>query len=317
MTQIVKIPIDKLESDPSQPRQKFYEDELKELAQNIKSEGVINPIEIDDNNIIITGERRWRAAKMAGLTVVPCFVNKISPPRERFKHQLSENIHHNTMSDLDTAMALDKVLKDYGLVSPGDSKTGSGGRNDKGVSWLSEELGKSRGYIDEKLELLGETEEFKKAVEEKEVTPTMVRAIKRTPDKFKNAMRNKILKKEFGSRDVALEMAEALEERPDKAKELFRQDYSKMNTSEAIRKVREIAPGIIEASKQNLEEQLSSGKDVIECSKQLRSVLSYRPITEISKVNIPIVVMALAQLKETIDKYIDGQEVPKVIDLSQ
>lgn len=314
MTQIIKVPIDKLEPDQKQPRQKFHEDELAGLAQNIKSEGIINPIEIDSKNVIITGERRWRAARLAGLTVVPCFVNDITPERDRFKHQVSENIHHNTMSELDTAKALDKVLKDYSLLSPGGSKKGSGGSNDKGVTWLSGELGKSRSFIEEKLDLLAETKEFKVAVENKEVTPTMVRAIKRAPDKFKEVIRGKILRKEFNSRDTAIEVAEALDERPDKAKELLEEDYSSMNTSQAIRRVREIAPGIVEASRESLNVQLNSGKDIIDAARALRTLLTGTPATELSKVNLPIVLMSLTQLSESIEKYMDGQDIPEIIE---
>jgi ParB family transcriptional regulator, chromosome partitioning protein len=313
MTQIIKVPIDKLTPDPTQPRQRIYEEEIVDLAKNIENEGIINPIEVDSSNVIITGERRWRAAKLAGLTTVPCFVNDINPPRDRFKHQLSENIHHNTMSDLDTAIALDKVLKDYGLVCAAHSKKGSGGKNDKGVFWLSEQLGKSRKYIDLKLALLDEPEDFQKAVNDREVSFSMVEVTRRCPDKFKKAVRGKIINQEFGSRTVGRELVAALEERPDKAAELLKEDYSNVSTAKAVERIRKIAPGIIEASKEGLDKQLDSGKEITEACRGLRTLLAETPVLEVSKVNLPVVMMALAQLKEKVDQYMEGQEVPLVL----
>ena len=312
MTQINKVPIDQIEPDKNQPRQKFYDEEIAELAQNIKSEGIINPIEIDENNVIITGERRWRAAKMAGLTVVPCFVNSLSG-KERYKHQLSENIHQNTMNDLDTAAALDKVLKDYKRMPPGGT-LGGVQPSDKGVSWLSSELGKSRGYIEEKLDLLAETKEFKKAVKDRKISPTMVRAIKRTPEEFKEAVRKKVLDNEFNSRDTALEVAQALDERPDKAKELLETDYSNLNTSEAIRKVREIAPGMAEAVEQSWDESIADSKEIEAAIKTLRTLMVDKPLKTYPVMDIPTIAMHLTQLKADITDYIKDQEVNEIIE---
>ena len=69
--EIIEIEIDKIKPDKDQPRTSMDELELKEMAQSIVTQGVINPIEVDNDMVIITGERRWRAAKIAGLKVVP------------------------------------------------------------------------------------------------------------------------------------------------------------------------------------------------------------------------------------------------------
>ena len=120
---IIELPIDSIKPDKNQPRTIIKEEEIKELAQNIKNHGLINPVEIDSHKIIITGERRWRACKMAGLTTVRCIENDIDP-KQRFVHQLSENLHHNTMTPMDTARALDKVLKELYKDGPGPVQTG-------------------------------------------------------------------------------------------------------------------------------------------------------------------------------------------------
>jgi ParB family transcriptional regulator, chromosome partitioning protein len=312
MTEILQIPLGEIKPDPDQPRQRFNESELEELAANVKSEGVINPIEIDKNNVIITGERRWRAAKIAGLKTVPCFVNELRG-KERFKHQLSENIHHNTMSDLDTAEALDKVLNDYKRVSPGDTPPGGLQPTDAGISWLSKEIGKSRGYILEKLALLQQSNEFKDAIEDGAVPSTMVRAIQRCPGEHRKEFEEKVLLNEFPSRDAALEVATALEKRPDKAEELLREDYSDMNTVEALTLIRTVAPAEKDEAKQALKDEFSNGKEIINQARKLRGVLAKKPITEVSRTNLPLVLMSLAQLLEKINLYIDGQEVPEII----
>jgi len=64
------IEVSKIKPDPNQPRKTFDEDKLKYLAESILSNGLLKPIEIDENNIIIDGERRWRASKIAELKEV-------------------------------------------------------------------------------------------------------------------------------------------------------------------------------------------------------------------------------------------------------
>jgi len=110
--------VDKITPDALQPRKYFDEEALKEMAISIKNEGLINPIDFDENFVIITGERRWRSSKLAGLKEVPVrFLSGLSPDK-RFIRQVQENLHQNTMSAWDTALALDKVRKM--ICSPGE-----------------------------------------------------------------------------------------------------------------------------------------------------------------------------------------------------
>ncbi len=89
---IVNVLLSKIKPDKNQPRQTIDEEHIKEISQSIVTEGVINAIEIDENNVIITGEQRWRAAKLAGLKEVPCKILKITPEL-RFRRQVIENLH--------------------------------------------------------------------------------------------------------------------------------------------------------------------------------------------------------------------------------
>ncbi len=75
---IISIPIEKIKPDVNQPRQYIDEEDLKGMAQSIVTEGIINPIEVDKNFVIVTGERRWRAAKIAGLKSVRAMIIEVS-----------------------------------------------------------------------------------------------------------------------------------------------------------------------------------------------------------------------------------------------
>jgi len=92
---LVTKKVDEIKPDPDQPRKIFDEDEIENLANSIKSQGIINPVEIDEDSMIITGERRWRASKKAGLEEIQCKVYEGLDSIERLERQTIENLHHN------------------------------------------------------------------------------------------------------------------------------------------------------------------------------------------------------------------------------
>lgn len=105
-----EINLDRIAPDPDQPRQTFDEDALEELATSIRQEGVLQPIavryeESSDQYIILHGERRWRAAQIAGLTSVPAIVRDV-PEERRLIHQLMENVVREDLNAVDRAAAL-------------------------------------------------------------------------------------------------------------------------------------------------------------------------------------------------------------------
>jgi len=97
-----------LKPDPNQPRQTWTEkdlEELKELAETFKTCGIIHPIEVDENNVIILGERRWRASKIAGLNKVPIRRQTGLSYSKRFERQLVDDAHRRDLNPLDRAWA--------------------------------------------------------------------------------------------------------------------------------------------------------------------------------------------------------------------
>lgn len=111
---VQNIKITKIEPDKEQPRKRFDEEKLDELANSIKQYGVIQPIIVtlkDDYYQIIAGERRWRAAKKAGLTEIPCLV-RTKTEQENREIALIENIQRENLNPIEKAKGLRRLLDD-------------------------------------------------------------------------------------------------------------------------------------------------------------------------------------------------------------
>lgn len=138
---IWQIPIEKLNPNPKQPRQNFEKGPLDELANSIREKGIIQPILVrkqDDGEFeIIAGERRWRAAQLAGLKEVPA-VLKNSEDREVLELALIENIQRENLNPVEEAEAYEFLIKKYNLT-----------QND-----LAQKVGKERATVANVLRLL-------------------------------------------------------------------------------------------------------------------------------------------------------------------
>lgn len=113
----MEININEIEPNKDQPRKKFDEDSLAELAESIKAHGIIQPLVIRKNGklyTIIAGERRWRAARMAGLKKVPAIVKDYSS-REVMEIALVENIQREDLNPIEEALAYKNLIDEYNL----------------------------------------------------------------------------------------------------------------------------------------------------------------------------------------------------------
>ena len=111
------LPIDKIEPNPDQPRNQFDEDTLQELADSIKQYGMLQPILVtpkDDFYEIIAGERRWRAAKLAGIKDVPIIVKNYTD-QEIVEISLIEYIQRENLNPIEEAMAYKRLLEEFDL----------------------------------------------------------------------------------------------------------------------------------------------------------------------------------------------------------
>ncbi len=112
---VLKLPLDRIYPDPDQPRRTFPEESLEELAASIREQGVLEPIQViatDQGYQLLHGERRWRAARLAGLSWIPSIIyEQPLSDADRLTRQLIENIQREDLNDVDRAAALER-LKD-------------------------------------------------------------------------------------------------------------------------------------------------------------------------------------------------------------
>jgi hypothetical protein len=306
-TKMPEVDIEKIKPDPNQPRSYIDELELREMAQSIVTEGIINPIEIDEKFMIITGERRWRAAKLAGLKTVPVKVLEISK-EERFLRQMVENLHNDSMAYADTAKGLKKLINI--AFSPGEKPFSprSGPTKEIGISWLHEKTGKSFGYIDEHLTYLEMDKTLQKGVEKGEIEQSMVRVIQRTPEEYKKKIQEKVLKGEFKTRGGALELVSAIKreiENPHVIKKLLEKDYSKYTgAAEMHEAVAKISPRLTDI----LEKSQIPSVEIGKISEKLGEWVKDNPRSKVGKFFEPKIVVNMNFMKITIDKWLKGDD---------
>ena len=108
---------DRVEPNREQPRKKFDEDALLELAESIKQYGVLQPLlvqEREDYYEIVAGERRWRAAKIAGIKEIPVIIKKLTR-QEIMEISLIENIQREDLNPIEEALAFKRLLTEFNL----------------------------------------------------------------------------------------------------------------------------------------------------------------------------------------------------------
>ena len=146
-----------------QPRTEFDRDALESLAQSIKEKGVLQPLLVrkkNDKYEIIAGERRWRAAQLAGLEKVPAIVKDLSDS-ETLEIALIENLQRENLSAIEEAEGLNRLMNEYEYTQEVIGKV----------------IGKSRSYIANTLRLLGLPEEIKQLVKENKLSAGHARAL--------------------------------------------------------------------------------------------------------------------------------------------
>ena len=176
--QLLAVRLDAIDPDPDQPRSTFNDDSLRELSESIRQDGVIQPIEVTQSTpgrfLIVHGERRWRAAQLAGLETIPAVVRRRDYDEvTRFVRQVVENIQREDLNDVDRAAALlrlrklmqeelDAARRDRGRESPAAKDEPWGGK----VTWakVGGRLGYSRQRIHQLIQLLDLPDEIKDAV---------------------------------------------------------------------------------------------------------------------------------------------------------
>lgn len=186
---LLTVDLDKLMAREDQPRKSFDDDSLKELANSIKADGVIQPIvvrKVDDRYEIIAGERRFRASKLAGLEKVPVVVKNVNDRKAR-ELALVENIQREDLNPIEEAISLKTLMEEYKLTQ----------------QELSDIIGKSRSYIANNLRLLNLSDHIKEYLIRGELSPSQGRTLlSLETDEERNKYLDKLLVKEVNIRDV-------------------------------------------------------------------------------------------------------------------
>ena len=147
---VVDLKINDISPNNGQPRKNFNDDSLNELAASIEENGVIQPILVQrkgEGYMIIAGERRWRAARIAGLSVIPAIVRELSD-REVMEQALIENIQREDLNPIEEASAMQNLLKNHKLTQ----------------EQLAKKLGKPRATIANTLRILNLDESLQEFV---------------------------------------------------------------------------------------------------------------------------------------------------------
>jgi ParB family chromosome partitioning protein len=187
---VVQLAIDRLVPNPGQPRKNFDETELRELADSIKEHGVIMPIIAADTGgeqyTIIAGERRTRAARLAGLAEVPVIIRNYTD-QKRMEISLIENIQRSDLNPIEEATAY-KNLMDFSGISHEE---------------LAARVGKNRSTVSNSLRLLKLSAEMQKSLETSEISAGHARALLSvTDDKQRDKLFREITAKGLSVREA-------------------------------------------------------------------------------------------------------------------
>ncbi|MBK8302758.1 MAG: ParB/RepB/Spo0J family partition protein [Chloracidobacterium sp.] len=163
-----EIDIDLIEPNPDQPRTRFTEANLEELAQSIRTNGVVQPIvlrQVGGRYQIVAGERRWRASQRAGLRRIPAVVKEVSDDK-LLELALVENIQRQELNPIEEAKAYRKLIDTLGLTQ----------------EVVAERVGKDRTIITTSMRLLRLPGEIQRVIEEGGLSAGHVRALMMTDD---------------------------------------------------------------------------------------------------------------------------------------
>jgi len=237
--QIIDIQTDHLQPNPLQPRGVITPDSLEDLVDSIKKHGILEPLVVAHTPAgyqIIAGERRWRAAKLAGLENVPILI-KETTPRGMLEMAIVENVQRIDLNPIDRGKAFERLMSEFNL-----STTEIAGR-----------ISKSPAYVSNSLRLLKLPDALKDGLLSNLITEGHARALAAIEDTRTMVEAYKIILKESGSVRRAEELSRHMKHQSGQAPKPKASKQKKLVIDESIDKIeKEISQGLGNTSKVKL-----------------------------------------------------------------
>ena len=218
MNSMREIELSKIIPNPTQPRSTFDDEAMAELVDSIRTLGVIQPITVkrntDNEYVIISGERRWRASKAAGLEVVPAYIREVDDANLHAM-ALVENIQRQDLNAIEIALGLQRLVDECGLTQ--DS--------------LAEKVGKKRSTVANYMRLLRLPSEVQLALKEGLISMGHAKAIAGVPEEKQLALLKRCLKKALSVRqaeDMARLMCEGPKAKAGEEEQEYPESYSRL-----------------------------------------------------------------------------------------
>lgn len=216
---IVEIPLEDISPNTTQPRTYFDEAALNELAQSIKNLGVIQPITLrkeGEKFEIISGERRFRASRMAGLKAIPAYIRLVND-QELLEMALVENIQREDLDSIEVALTYQRLLNEIGLTQES----------------LSQRIGKERSTITNCIRLLKLSPDIQNAIRSGQISAGHGRAILSLDDEqIQQSLFDRIIKENLNVRQAEQAAAQLKKPQKEAAKpKLIPNNYRKLQKS--------------------------------------------------------------------------------------
>ncbi|MGN0444536.1 MAG: ParB/RepB/Spo0J family partition protein [Acutalibacteraceae bacterium] len=258
-TSAVKLKINEIEPNRDQPRKEFDETALSELADSIAQHGIIQPLLVrplsDGAYQLVAGERRWRAARLAGLSEVPVVIRELSDS-EAMEIALIENLQREDLNPIEEAQGLKLLIDTYGLTQ----------------EECADRVGKSRPAIANSLRLLGLSEYILDLVKDGTISSGHARALLPLGDEQKmHDLAQEIISKELSVREteravkLLLKGSSKVEKRPKKRDKYY--DEVELALSQAMGRKIKVLPG--KGQRGTLEIEFFSKDDLRKIAKSL------------------------------------------------
>ena len=216
MTQMAEIAVGKIIPNPTQPRTQFDDEALAELAESIKQLGVIQPITVKKSGeeyIIISGERRWRAAQMVGVEHLPAYIRDVDD-ENLHAMALVENIQRQDLNAIEIALGMQRLIEECGLTQEA----------------MADKVGKKRSTVSNYMRLLSLPDEVQLALKEGLISMGHAKAIAGVAAEQQLAALKRCIKKSLSVRQMEA-LARKMAENPaaaTKAEEEYPESYSRL-----------------------------------------------------------------------------------------